>query len=39
MPDQMGVDALFELMFSDSAGFGWQNGGLFREDGGEMGDY
>ncbi|TVY35694.1 putative transcriptional regulatory protein [Lachnellula subtilissima] len=37
LPDQMGVDALFELMFSDSAGFNWQSTGLFREDGGMAG--
>jgi hypothetical protein len=30
--DEMSVDALFELMFSNSAGFEWQNGGLLRDD-------
>lgn len=29
--DDMNVDALFELMFSNSAGFDWQSG-LFRQD-------
>jgi len=35
LTDQMSVDALFELMFSGSAGFNWQSD-LFREDGAEM---